>query len=189
VNFDPGLYHGFEGFCSSNQVQFIRHLIQDCGKTRTPGVDFTNIFLRAFFHPNVFFSSYVLLCARKTRAKMLVKSTPGVPTHSTVALLETKNISISCLQNKMQISFIMYFKLLGSISSAFYKQLLHAQIPSVQKNSQVVSLSGSARAKAACITLIKLPPGLYMLLKYFVYIPYSSFSATYFGIVKKVQAL
>ncbi len=50
-----------------------------------------------------------------------------------------------------------------SISSTFYEQLLHVQIPEVQKDSQVGSLFcaflGSARAKALGKMLVKLTPG------------------------------
>jgi len=49
-------------------------------------------------------------------------------------------------------------KALGSISSTFYEQLLHAQIPKTQKDSQVVSLLwtfGSAHVKAHRTTLMK----------------------------------
>jgi len=50
----------------------------------------------------------------------------------------------------------------GSISSTFYEQLLQAQIPKEQKDSQVVSLYFSfACAKAACKMLMKLTRGVY----------------------------
>jgi len=45
----------------------------------TPGVYFTNVFRAGFsrrFSYQRLFSSYVLLCERKTRAKTLMKSTP-----------------------------------------------------------------------------------------------------------------
>jgi len=49
------------------------------------------------------------------------------------------------------------------ISAKFYEQLLHAQIPKAQKNSQVVSpffvLSRSAHAKADSRMFGKLTPG------------------------------
>jgi len=50
----------------------------------------------------------------------------------------------------------------GSISSKFYKQLLHTQIPKAQKrhsSCQSIVLLGSAHLKAALKTLMKLTLG------------------------------
>jgi len=60
-------------------------------------------------------------------------------------------------QMKVDIQGIRY-----SFSSTFYDQLLHAQIPKAQKDSQVISLfalSGSGRLKATRRTLMKLTSG------------------------------
>jgi len=57
--------------------------------------------------------------------------------------------------------WLVYIVDQGSTSSTFYEQLLCAQIPKVQKDSQVVSfftLLGSVCAKAAERTLMKLTP-------------------------------
>jgi len=105
----------------------------------TPGVNFINILLACFSYASAFFaktelfSSYILakkaLSYEKCACKMLVKLTPGG--RRNFALLP---YSQSSLLLKRQ---------LGSISPLFYKQLLCAQIPKVQNNTDDLTVSSA----------------------------------------------
>jgi len=76
-------------------------------------------------------------------------------------LQRTKVIFVKLFFGKMR-EEVLPLPLAGSISSMFYKQFMHAQIPKAQKKySHVVSLFallGSAHVKSACRTLMKLTP-------------------------------
>jgi len=69
------------------------------------------------------------------------------------------------MNNEKELNFITSAAL-GSISPSFYKQLLHAQIPKVQKKIDNLTvffvLSGSASVKAAHRALMKLTPREYI---------------------------
>ena len=73
-------------------------------------------------------------------------------------------LSVSLGDRFRQGAYVQLLRVQVSISSTFYKHLLHAQTPKAQKkivkSSSFFALSGSASVKAACRKLVKLIPDL-----------------------------